>query len=104
MLNLKDELQKSQKLQQSQSKQDAGRRNPPQFDNNPLVVKDYNIIVFFIYNLFFAPLAVPVFLYIGDIFPYYTPFVSVVFAVVSYLNGAHTRFVSKFKKQFVIFQ
>ena len=33
------------------------------------------------------------FLYIGDIFPYYTPFVPVVFAVVSYLNSAHTRFV-----------
>ena len=33
------------------------------------------------------------FLYIGDIFPYYTPFVSVAFAVVSYLNSAHTRFV-----------
>ncbi len=43
--------------------------------------------------LFFAPLAVPVFLYIGDIFPYYTPFVPIVFAVVSYLNSAHTRFV-----------
>ncbi len=74
MRNLKDELQKSQKLQPPQSKQSAERRNPPKFDNNPLVVKDYNIIVFFIYNLFFAPLAVPVFLYIGDIFPYYTPF------------------------------
>lgn len=33
------------------------------------------------------------FLYIGDIFPYYTPFVPVAFAVVSYLNSAHTRFV-----------
>ena len=33
------------------------------------------------------------FLYIGDIFPYYTPFIPVVFAVVSYLNSAHTRFV-----------
>ena len=33
------------------------------------------------------------FLYIGDIFPYYTPFVPVVFAVVSYLNSAHTHFV-----------
>ena len=94
MLNLKDEPQKLQKLQRSQSRQDAERRNPPQFGNKPLVVKDYNIIVFFIYNLFFAPpLAVPVFLYIGDIFPYYTPFIFVVFAVVSYLNGAHTRFV-----------
>ena len=38
-------------------------------------------------------MAIPVFLYIGDIFPYYTPFVPVVFAVVSYLNSAHTRFV-----------
>lgn len=65
MLNLKDEPQKSQKLQQSQSKQSAERRNPPQFDNKSLVVKDYNIIVFFIYNLLFAPLAIPVFLYIG---------------------------------------
>ncbi len=82
------------KPQESQSEQNnAERRNPPQFGNKPLVVKDYNIIVFFIYNLFFAPLAVPVFLYIGDIFPYYTPFVSVAFAVVSYLNSAHTRFV-----------
>lgn len=84
---------KPQKLQPPQSKQSAERRNSPKFDNNPLVVKDYNIIVFFIYNLFFAPLAVPVFLYIGDIFPCYTPFVFVVFAVVSYLNSAHTRFV-----------
>ncbi len=70
MKNFNDE---SQKLQQSQPRQDAERRNPPKFGNKPLVVKDYNIIVFFIYNLFFAPLAVPVFLYIGDIFPYYTP-------------------------------
>ena len=99
MKNFNDEPQKSQSEQNN-----AEHQNPPKFDNKPLVVKDYNIIVFFIYNLFFAPLAVPVFLYIGDIFPYYTPFVSVVFAVVSYLNGAHTRFVSKFKKQFVIFQ
>lgn len=68
MLNLKDEPQKSQKLQPPQSKQSAERRNPPQFGNKPLIVKDYNIAVFFIYNLFFAPLAVPVFLYIGDIF------------------------------------
>ena len=89
MQNLKGESQKSQQPERN----GAGRRNPPQFDNKPLVVKDYNIIVFFIYNLFFAPLAVPVFLYIGDIFPYYTPFVPVVFAVVSYLNSAHTRFV-----------
>ena len=73
MKNFNDEPQKSQKLQQSQPRQDAERRNPPKFGNKPLVVKDYNIIVFFIYNLFFAPLAVPVFLYIGDIFPYYTP-------------------------------
>lgn len=73
MRNLKDGLQKSQKLQQSKPSQDAERRNPPKFDNKSLVVKDYNIIVFFIYNLFFAPLAVPVFLYIGDIFPYYSP-------------------------------
>ena len=78
----------------SQSEQDsAERRNSPQFDNKPFVVKDYNIIVFFIYNLFFAPLAIPVFLYIGDIFPYYTPFVFVAFAVISYLNSAHTRLV-----------
>ena len=87
MKNFNDEPQKSQSEQNR-----AERQNLPQFDNKPLIVKDYNIIVFFIYNLFFAPLAVPVFLYIGDIFPYYTPFVSVVFAVVSYLNGAHTRF------------
>ena len=93
MLNLKDEPQKSQKLQQSKPRQDAERRNPPKFDNKSLIVKDYNIIVFFIYNLFFAPLAVPVFLYIGDIFPYYTPFVFVAFAVISYLNSAHTRLV-----------
>ena len=33
------------------------------------------------------------FLYIGDIFPYYTPFVFVAFAVISYLNSAHKRFV-----------
>ena len=38
-------------------------------------------------------MTVPVFLYIGDILPYYTPFVPVVFAIVSYLNSAHTRFV-----------
>ena len=88
MKNFNDEPQESQSEQNN-----AEHRNPPKFDNKPLVVKDYNIIVFFIYNLFFAPLAVPVFLYIGDIFPYYTPFVPVVFAVVSYLNGAHTRFV-----------
>jgi len=89
MKNFNDEPQKSQQPEQN----GAERRNPPKFDNNPLVVKDYNIIVFFIYNLFFAPLAIPVFLYIGDIFPYYTLFVPVVFAVVSYLNSAHTRFV-----------
>ena len=88
MKNFNDEPQESQSEQNN-----AEHRNPPQFDNKSLLVKDYNIIVFFIYNLFFAPLAVPVFLYIGDIFPYYTPFVPVVFAVVSYLNGAHTRFV-----------
>jgi len=88
MKNFNDEPQKSQSEQDS-----AERRNPPKFDNNPLVVKDYNIIVFFIYNLFFAPLAVPVFLYVGDIFPYYTPFVFVAFAAISYLNSAHTRFV-----------
>nr|WP_315084149.1 hypothetical protein [uncultured Campylobacter sp.] len=93
MKNFNDKPQKSQKLQQSQPRQDAEHRNPPKFDNKSLVVKDYNIIVFFIYNLLFTPLAVPVFLYIGNIFPYYTPFVSVVFAVVSYLNSAHTRFV-----------
>ena len=93
MKNFNDEPQKSQKLQPPQSKQSAERRNLPKFDNKPLIVKDYNTIVFFIYNLLFAPLAVPVFLYIGDIFPYYTPFVPVVFAVVSYLNSAHTRFV-----------
>jgi len=63
MKNFNDEPQKSQSEQNS-----AEHRNPPKFNNNPLVVKDYNIIVFFIYNLFFAPLAVPVFLYIGDIF------------------------------------
>ena len=89
MKNFNDEPQRSQQPEQN----GAERRNSPQFDNKPLVVKDYNIIVFFIYNLFFVPLAVPVFLYIGDIFPYYTPFVSVAFAVVSYLNSAHTRFV-----------
>ena len=93
MKNFNDEPQKSQKLQQSQPRQDAERRNPPQFDNNPLVVKDYNIAVFFIYNLFFAPLAVPVFLYIGDIFPYYTPFVSVAFAVVSHLCPIRALFI-----------
>ena len=82
MQNLKGESQKSQQPERN----GAEHRNPPKFDNKPLVVKDYNIIVFFIYNLFFAPLAIPVFLYIGDIFPYYTPFVPVVFAVVSYLN------------------
>lgn len=64
---------KPQRPQPPQSKQSAERLNPPQFGNKPLVVKDYNIVVFFIYNLIFAPLAVPVFLYIGDIFPYYTP-------------------------------
>ena len=89
MQNLKGESQKSQQPERN----GAERRNPPKFNNKSLVVKDYNIAVFFIYNLFFAPLAVPVFLYIGDIFPYYTPFVPVVFAVVSYLNSAHTRFV-----------
>ena len=88
MKNFNDEPQESQSEQNN-----AERRNPPQFDNKLFVVKDYNIIVFFIYNLFFAPLAVPVFLYIGDIFPYYTPFVPIVFAVVSYLNSAHTRLV-----------
>lgn len=90
MKNFNDEPQRPQP---PQSKQSAERRNPPKFDNKSLIVKDYNIIVFFIYNLFFAPLAIPVFLYIGDIFPYYTPFVPVVFAVVFYLNSAHTRFV-----------
>ena len=71
MINFKTEAKKliknfNDEPQKSQSEQDsAERRNPPKFDNNPLVVKDYNIIVFFIYNLFFAPLAVPVFLYIG---------------------------------------
>ena len=89
MQNLKGESQKSQQPEQN----GAEHRNQQQFDNKPLVVKDYNIAVFFIYNLIFAPLAVPVFLYIGDIFPYYTPFVFVAFAVVSYLNSAHTRFV-----------
>ena len=89
MQNLKGESQKSQQPERN----GAEHRNPPKFNNKPLVVKDYNIIVFFIYNLFFAPLAIPVFLYIEDIFPYYTPFVPVVFAVVSYLNSAHTRFV-----------
>ena len=69
MQNLKGESQKSQQPEQN----GAERQNPPKFGNKPLIVKDYNIIVFFIYNLFFAPLAVPVFLYIGDIFPYYTP-------------------------------
>ena len=88
MKNFNDEPQESQSEQNN-----AERRNPPQFDNKLFVVKDYNIIVFFIYNLFFAPLAVPVFLYIGDIFPYYTPFVFVAFAVISYLNSAHTRLV-----------
>jgi hypothetical protein len=87
MQNLKDESQKSRQPEQN----GAERRNLPQFDNKSLVVKDYNIIVFFIYNLFFAPLAVPVFLYIGDIFPYYTPFISVAFAVVSYLSTAPIR-------------
>ena len=89
MKNFNDEPRRSQQPEQN----GAEHRNLPKFGNKPLVVKDYNIIVFFIYNLFFAPLAVPVFLYIGDIFPYYTPFVPVVFAVVSYLNSAHTRFV-----------
>ncbi len=45
MLNLKDEPQESQSEQNN-----AEHRNPPKFNNNPLVVKDYNIIVFFIYN------------------------------------------------------
>ena len=62
MKNFNDEPQKSQSEQDS-----AEHQNPPKFNNKSLVVKDYNIIVFFIYNLFFAPLAVPVFLYIGDI-------------------------------------
>ena len=74
MKNFNDEPQRSQQPEQN----GAERQNPPQFDNKPLVVKDYNIIVFFIYNLFFTPLAIPVFLYIRDIFPYYTPFVPVV--------------------------
>ena len=69
MQNLKDESQKSQQPEQN----GAERRNPPQFGNKPLIAKDYNIVVFFIYNLIFAPLAALVFLYIGDIFPYYTP-------------------------------
>ena len=68
MQNLKDESQKSQQPEQN----GAEHRNPPKFYNKPLIVKDYNIVVFFIYNLIFAPLAVPVFLYIR-IFPYYTP-------------------------------
>ncbi len=89
MKNFNDEPQRSQQPEQN----GAERLNPPQFGNKPLVVKDYNIVVFFIYNLIFAPLAALVFLYIGDIFPYYTPFVSVVFAIVSHLNSAHTRFV-----------
>ena len=88
MKNFNDEPQKSQSEQNR-----AERRNPLKFDNNPLIVKDYNIVVFFIYNLIFAPLAALVFLYIGDIFPYYTPFVFVAFAVISYLNSAHTRLV-----------
>lgn len=67
MQNLKDESQKSQQPEQN----GAEHRNPPKFYNKPLIVKDYNIVVFFIYNLIFAPLAVPVFLYIR-IFPYYT--------------------------------
>ena len=46
---------KPQRPQPPQSKQSADRRNPPQFGNKPLIVKDYNIAVFFIYNLFFAP-------------------------------------------------
>lgn len=50
MKNFNDEPQKSQKLQQSQPRQDAEHRNPPQIDNKSLVVKDYNIVVFFIYN------------------------------------------------------
>ncbi|MFR8440959.1 MAG: hypothetical protein ACLVCW_04395 [Campylobacter sp.] len=81
MKNFNDEPQESQSEQNR-----AERQNPPQFDNKPLIVKDYNIVVFFIYNLIFAPLAALVFLYIGDIFPYYTPFVFVAFAVISYLN------------------
>nr|WP_314883532.1 hypothetical protein [uncultured Campylobacter sp.] len=89
MQNLKGESQKSQQPEQN----GAEHRNPPKFGNNLLIVKDYNIAVFFIYNLIFAPLAALVFLYIGDIFPYYTPFVFVAFAVVSYLNSVHTRFV-----------
>ena len=88
MKNFNDEPQKSQSEQNG-----AERQNPPKFDNKPLIVKDYNIAVYFIYNLIFAPLAALVFLYIGDIFPYYTPFVFVAFAVISYLNSAHTRFV-----------
>ena len=64
MKNFNDEPQGSQKPEQNR----AERRNPPKFGNKPLIVKDYNIIVFFIYNLFFAPLAVPVFLYIGIFF------------------------------------
>ena len=68
MKNFNDEPQKSQSEQNG-----AERQNLPQFDNKPLIVKNYNIVVFFIYNLIFAPLAALVFLYIGDIFPYYTP-------------------------------
>ena len=68
MKNFNDESRRSQQPEQN----GAEHRNPSQFDNNPLIVKDYNIAVFFIYNLIFAPLAVPVFLYIR-IFPYYTP-------------------------------
>ena len=90
MKNFNDEPQRPQP---PQSKQSAERRNPLKFDNKLLIVKDYNIVVFFIYNLIFAPLAALVFLYIGDIFPYYTPFVFVAFAVISYLNSAHTRLV-----------
>ncbi|WP_299189952.1 hypothetical protein [uncultured Campylobacter sp.] len=89
MKNFNDEPQRSQQPEQN----GAERQNLPQFDNKPLIVKDYNIVVFFIYNLIFAPLAALVFLYIGDIFPYYTPFVFVAFAVISYLNSVHTRFV-----------
>ena len=88
MKNFNDEPQKSQSEQNR-----AERQNPPKFYNKPLIVKDYNIVVFFIYNLIFAPLAALVFLYIGNIFPYYTPFVFVAFAVISYLNSAHTRLV-----------
>ena len=63
MQNLKGESQKSQQPERN----GAERRNPPKFDNKPLVVKDYNIIVFFIYKYIYESFAWGV----GNIFSNY---------------------------------